>query len=631
MDTTNKRKPRKRVLLHCRSIVKKLAIDLTIDPFSENYVLSRLEAEGISFLTKTLPRFSKFALTCCDRGFISRDRSELTSFAWKRSSPAFLAGLLEKAISGCASALFRIRQFCDYFYKTVFSFTKNELADAAEKYICTDDEYEFSKIDWKMVEMGRKALFRLFPRLCSVTPDEVFGKSSTRDGPGAFASSGFIAKSHNVTFEEFKKLSTGTIGSHPRELDAYSGCFRAYPSSKEILLSQPDRKIADLVFVPKDSRGPRTISKEPYFLLKAQMAFADYMCRDLTMESKGRINFQDQTVNQHLSEQASVDGEKATLDLEKASDRLWLEVLRRMTLHVPFFRFIIRRMRSTHVRMPDKTVRRLKKFANMGSGLCFPTLSLVVFVASVLGVQATFHTSLELAAEMVYVYGDDVIVPKEAVLRVAESLKSFGLIVNNDKSFWQGNFRESCGADFYHGKSVAPVRLRLAGCEFDTVKEYRNGVLPVVSDSGILQLERHARELVQSGLIATSDYYYDNLENKLGPLPYVHMDSKGLGRVSLCENPKSVEQKLYVPFPVKKVTADACGYKGLGRAFKSQQGLGEDFCLTPLRRKLKLKRVVLGPAEICMYGDPIEPTKIFAGLGVVNSNYPYFNGISSVG
>jgi hypothetical protein len=60
----------------------------------------------------------------------------------------------------------------------------------------------------------------------------------------------------------------------------------------------------------------------------------------------------------------------------------------------------------------------------------------------------------------VSVYGDDIIVPTEMSASVMEDLESFGLRVNQNKSYNTGLFRESCGGDFYAGVCVTPVYVR---------------------------------------------------------------------------------------------------------------------------------------------------------------------------
>ena len=101
----------------------------------------------------------------------------------------------------------------------------------------------------------------------------------------------------------------------------------------------------------------------------------------------------------------------------------------------------------------------------MGSALCFPIEAMIfttIIVAAVSyerGVPPTRELINSLRGK-VRVYGDDIIVPVESVPIVIQFLSAFGLVVNMDKSFWNGKFRESCGGDYYDGESVKPIRLK---------------------------------------------------------------------------------------------------------------------------------------------------------------------------
>jgi hypothetical protein len=64
------------------------------------------------------------------------------------------------------------------------------------------------------------------------------------------------------------------------------------------------------------------------------------------------------------------------------------------------------------------------------------------------------------ALRSVSLYGDDIIVPTATAVSVVGGLESFGLKVNIRKSFWTGEFRESCGGDYFRGLDVTPVYLR---------------------------------------------------------------------------------------------------------------------------------------------------------------------------
>jgi len=59
----------------------------------------------------------------------------------------------------------------------------------------------------------------------------------------------------------------------------------------------------------------------------------------------------------------------------------------------------------------------------------------------------------------VSVFGDDLIYDKEMHETVLRVFPKLGLVINEDKTFAEGGFRESCGYDYYHGVDVRPFHL----------------------------------------------------------------------------------------------------------------------------------------------------------------------------
>jgi hypothetical protein len=327
-------------------------------------------------------------------------------------------------------------------------------------------------------------------------------------------------------------------------------------------------------------------------------------------DTKGRMNFTDQTVNRDIARESSKTREKVTADLKEASDRIWLAVVRHVSRDCPALRYAIT-LRSTHVRLPSGRVLRLNKLANMGSGICFPFLALMVYTTSVVALIEDERYGLNEAMEAVNVYGDDLEVPRTVWPTVKRWLLAIGLLVNDDKTYVDGYFRESCGGDYYHGVEVAPTRFRLSGEGLDPVKQYRNGSFPIVTAEGFNQLDRHCRELVLSGLTATAAYYYKQLEARLGTLPYVSYESPCLGKFDLSKIVRGSAQKAYFPTVVKTRMDGACPYKGLGQSFLSKEGLLQDWSLTPLRRQISLKRRVPSLVELVCFGRTEDPEDLF--------------------
>jgi hypothetical protein len=106
----------------------------------------------------------------------------------------------------------------------------------------------------------------------------------------------------------------------------------------------------------------------------------------------------------------------------------------------------------------------LRKFAAMGSACTFPVQSIVyafIAIASVITIRGggVNYRSVDEAVSQVRIFGDDIIVPVEALSVMLEILDYLGLVVNHDKTFGTGKFRESCGVEAYDGTDVSSPYL----------------------------------------------------------------------------------------------------------------------------------------------------------------------------
>lgn len=224
-------------------------------------------------------------------------------------------------------------------------------------------------------------------------------------------------------------------------------------------MTRSDHPVAKVVLVPKDSRGPRIISEEPLELQYIQQGVAKSLMAHIERHplTHGMVNFTDQEINANLALTSSASGYWATIDLSDASDRLSCALFLRVwpkRLHKKFMA-----LRSHETVLPDGRVVHLRKYAPMGSAVCFPVESLV-FWALCVGALRKKGLPLDFATRSVYVYGDDLIIPAEHAPDVMNALESVDLKVNRDKSFISGHFRESCGCDAWNGTVITPVRLK---------------------------------------------------------------------------------------------------------------------------------------------------------------------------
>lgn len=204
-----------------------------------------------------------------------------------------------------------------------------------------------------------------------------------------------------------------------------------------------------LSFVPKTAKTHRAIAVEPVlngFLQKG----ADTVLRNKL--NRIGIDLRDQEKNRELARQGSVsddDTSFVTIDLKSASDSISIGLVRDV-LPVEWFE-LLNSLRSDRYELDGKHYT-YHKFCSMGNGFCFP-LETLLFVAccyvSGCGVPGTDFS----------VYGDDIIVRKQHAPAVLKLLKVLGFKANTKKTFLQGPFRESCGADWYKGVDVRPYIL----------------------------------------------------------------------------------------------------------------------------------------------------------------------------
>lgn len=204
-----------------------------------------------------------------------------------------------------------------------------------------------------------------------------------------------------------------------------------------------------IAFVPKTALVDRTIAIEPLLNGYLQKGVDLFMRQRL---KRVGIDLTDQTVNQRLAREGSYPDQSdpfITIDLSSASDSISSEVVRKL-LPPDWFNFL------NHIRSPmyelDGVERRYHKFVSMGNGFCFPLETLIfASVCQACQVSGTDRSFI--------VYGDDIIVRRSVGRKVLTILKALGFRHNPKKTFFEGPFRESCGADWYEGRDIRPLGL----------------------------------------------------------------------------------------------------------------------------------------------------------------------------
>jgi DNA-binding XRE family transcriptional regulator len=396
---------------------------------------------------------------------------------------------------------------------------------ALKTYVSTEREVKKSKPDLAWCESLRKLFESKFSKISTATVSDVFKHARPRTSKGAFAGSSRLS----IPYHIYKDLPDSVVGTVPKSLRAFSGYFKPYPSAKTKIVENRDENVAEVLFVPKDSRGPRVISKEPLHLLRAQLSYFDFVSDNLQRISRNRINFTDQSINRQLAHQSSVHRDYCTIDLKEASDRVSLLIVQRIFRNSPI-RWFFQYARSTHASLPTGDIIPLGKLSGMGSGLTFPTMALVIFLSIVQSVHDGTGHDINNIMDHVYVYGDDVIVPTKWYSHARNGLIASGLMVNEDKSFYASHFRESCGGDYYKGYDVTPVRLRLSNAGLIDKDLSRDSKCFVIdNDMGLYQLNRSANNAYKAGLYYTSKTLHSACRKSGYPYPEITGESSVFG------------------------------------------------------------------------------------------------------
>lgn len=497
-------------------------------------IASRLDTEGLSFLTITLPSFAKAFETGLELGFIDPSLFPAFSKEKKKSSgriPRFLSGIVSMVFepgdgtlreTPSIEAIDAVRQICYTYQKLEKECTYARKAKALLAYkSCEEDlravrfsawQYQNDYTDIARVLFGG-VFFQLQEILCA-------GGLVPKHGPGAVVEK--LSGNAKYRHRSWTKRLARTM---PPDNYVFSNSEAWIDGDRYLeILSKKDEEPVKVIFVPKTQKTPRVIAVEPAHMQYAQQAIMLPLVQLIEKDNnlKGRINFSDSTVNRSLAREASISRNFATLDMSEASDRVHASLAFGLFRNYPELLQAIFACRSSKAKLPTGEIIHLKKFASMGSALCFPVESMVFFTLCVLaglrvrGLRVTARNILDVTSKIT-VYGDDLIIPTAWREMCSNLLESVGLRVNQSKSFSRGFFRESCGLDSYKGHNVTPVRLR----------------------SSAPTTRRDASEF--ASWAATSNLFYNKgywktalcmriiLEDIFGPLPHVGRNSPAVG------------------------------------------------------------------------------------------------------
>lgn len=251
-----------------------------------------------------------------------------------------------------------------------------------------------------------------------------------------------------------------------------------------------------LCYVPKTSEISRTICTEPSLNMFVQKGLAS--CLERCLRRSVHIDLADQQFrNKRLARIGSKTGTLSTIDLSSASDTISQTFV--AYLFPDHVNVWLQFARSPCTTLPNGDVVDLHMVSSMGNAFTFP-LQTMIFSAIVLGCYKVLGIIPRFPSDSddgnFGVFGDDIVVRTEVFDLVCTSLDAAGFLVNQDKSFSQGLFRESCGGDYFDGHNVRGVyasTLKTTHAKYSLINRLNdwsaNNAIPLCNTIGILLKE----------------------------------------------------------------------------------------------------------------------------------------------
>lgn len=201
--------------------------------------------------------------------------------------------------------------------------------------------------------------------------------------------------------------------------------------------------------VPKTALTHRAIGVEPGQNMVWQLALGTLLTEKL--KNLGIVKDLQPDVNRFMAYMSSILGVYCTVDLSAASDTIAYYLVQ-FLLPAAWFE-LLARLRSPETLIDGRWVE-LEKFSSMGNGYTFELETLIFYalaraIADEKGVDSEIH-----------VFGDDIILKSELVEDLHKVLAFCGFTLNEDKTFVDVGFNESCGGDYLEGMDVRPYFLK---------------------------------------------------------------------------------------------------------------------------------------------------------------------------
>ena len=420
----------------------------------------RTQHEGITFLTTTLPNLFKGFLA-----FLETGTSAYSGFAIDNATghPYFLGGLFRLACVSDEKGIQAFRalyQMCVWFKKLRGPYSEAILKKSKDEFVVTDQmigSLDFdNEFDELIIEHASALVRDVFS--CIEEQGRFEQKFKPRPGPGAT----------NTPSHVYERYAPRKLGNVDIEMMLYDWMYTDYQSLHNQHSKQNIQRMWDdgyceyksrLKAVPKTFGKPRLICIEENEMQYLQQGLKSLMYDVIENHplTKGKVNFTRQDINQNLALESSASRENSTIDMSEASDRISRLLVEKIFSKCPIMLHYLKLLSTRIITIDDKDYH-CNKFSPMGSGICFPVMSIVHWslIRAIMELSSTLNDHID----SLHVYGDDIIISSKSHTAITTILPRFGMKLNVNKSYASSFFRESCGMDAYNGVRVTPVYLK---------------------------------------------------------------------------------------------------------------------------------------------------------------------------
>jgi hypothetical protein len=209
-------------------------------------------------------------------------------------------------------------------------------------------------------------------------------------------------------------------------------------------------------FVPKTRLVSRMVCVEPSLNMFFQLGLGTMLEGRLRDQFGIDLSTQPDN-NRRLAQIGSKTGQFSTIDLSSASDSISMNLCRLVLPTWLFDLLSLLRVRYTDI---DGVPVELNMMSTMGNGFTFP-LQTILFSCIIRAAYRIHNVPFKRNGVLNWAcFGDDLIVETSAFRSVARLLDLLGFTMNGAKTFFEGPYRESCGADWFNGQPVRGVYIK---------------------------------------------------------------------------------------------------------------------------------------------------------------------------